>query len=700
MDLATHWIGRYARMILVDFHVPPQVAELGRGFDAAKFAEDMVKANVNVVGIYAKCHYGFSYYDTRIGTRHPGLNFDYFRSLSEACKARDLKVFAYYSVARDSLAYDNNPDWRQVDAEGKSFRLAKGDWGVVCFNSPYTQEVVWPQLREILEKYDVDGVWWDIVTFEPGSCFCRYCKSRMEAEGVDPLNRRAHHAFNERSIARFHRESYELIKSYDPSIQITSNSTGKIGRARRNKDWLDLLVTEYIPYRHGFLYYAPYAHYMRTMGLPMDCAMSSWHKAWGDFGNFKTLVQFQYEIAHVMSAGAVCQVVHQPDVDCNFSSDIIDLLGNAYGFAREREEWCIGAKSVPYVAVLADPDIGEFDDERHAGSLRGAVKALLEGHIPFDVIDEEADFKPYRVVILPNNRTLSSEASDKIREYVANGGKLIATHLASLATMADESPDFTLGDVFGVSYQGLSPESIGFLTAYNSGVGSGLPRYPLVVYDRFLEVSHFKGAEVLAEARRPLLELLERRSYSHAQPPPHPTPPSWPDAIIRNRYGKGVSIYLVSPVFRVFYEHNAPFHRKLIQNLIDLLLGDDKLVEVETGPSVEASLMEQDDRWVLHLVNYHAERRATLPLPTGNRWGLASPMPNPRLPYNFLPAHEVIEEIPPRFNIKVRIRLPSKPKVVYKAPSREKVDLNDANGISELTVDRLDIHQMIVFEFR
>jgi hypothetical protein len=700
VDLEKHWVGKYARTLLIDFHIPPEVSNLCSAFNAEKLAKDLVESNVNAVGIYTKCHYGFSYYNTKIGVRHPGLNFDYFGTLAKACKDAGLVVYAYYSVARDSVAYQNHPDWRQTDSKGHTFLLTKGNWGVVCFNSPYTQEVVFPQIREVLENYEVDGIWWDIVTFEKDSCFCPYCKKEMKAEGYDPYKPYEHYIFNEKSIERFYQESYSLIKSFDPKLQIVSNSTGDIGRARRCKDWLDALVTEYIPFRHGFLYWMPYGKHMRTMKQPFECCISSWHKAWGDFGNFKTLEQFKYEVAHALSIGGIILTVHQPFLDGNLSEDFISLLKEAYAFIKEREEWCIGSESVPYIAILADHATGESDDERHFNSLRGACKALDESHIQFDVIDEDEEFNKYKVLILPNNRTLSTTTIHRVREYVREGGRIIASHLTSLTKLENGKVDFALNDVFGVKYLGIFPESIGYMTSFHKDISKDLPKTPLIVYDQFVKVIPLEKTEVLAEVRRPLFEVKEGRSYSHAHAPPHPLPPTETACIVRNVYGKGRSIYIAPPIFRAYYEHNVPFYRILISNLLDLVLGREKLLEIKTGPSVSISLMSQENRWILHLVNYHAERRATLPLPTNYEdWSQPTPVPDPRQPYYRLPSHEVIEEIPPRYNIPIRIRLPKTPKDVYLAPSREKLTIEYKDNIAELIVPRLDVHQMIIFEF-
>ena len=61
------------RQIHLDFHTGPAIPDVGRDFDARAFARTMQQAHVNSVTVFAKCHHGHLYYNTKRPERHPGL---------------------------------------------------------------------------------------------------------------------------------------------------------------------------------------------------------------------------------------------------------------------------------------------------------------------------------------------------------------------------------------------------------------------------------------------------------------------------------------------------------------------------------------------------------------------------------------------------------------------------------------------------
>ena len=95
----------------------------------------------------------------------------------------------------------------------------------------------------------------------------------------------------------------------------------------------------------------------------------------------------------------------------------------------------------------------------NVGHIYGFYKALLENHVPMDyVVDKELTeqyLSQYKVLVLPNAACLSEKQNQAIRNYVANGGGLVATYMTSLK---DEEgvmrKDFGLADVFHASYKG------------------------------------------------------------------------------------------------------------------------------------------------------------------------------------------------------------------------------------------------------
>jgi hypothetical protein len=92
-----------------------------------------------------------------------------------------------------------------------------------------------------------------------------------------------------------------------------------------------------------------------------------------------------------------------------------------------------------------------------------------------------------------------------------------------------------------------------------------------------------------------------------------------------------------------------------------------------TGPStLEATVMRQANRTIVHLLNYCAERRT--------------------------PGLDILEDIIPLRDVPVSLRLEESPRRVYLAPQKNPVPFTYRAGRVELTVPEMAGHQMIVFE--
>src|ERR1035437_8614847 len=86
-----------------DFHLPADV-EVGEGFDGDAYARRLKENGADAVAIFAKCHYGHSYYYTKVGYRHPGLKKDMIAEVVCGCRKHGLGVIGYYSVFLDTAA--------------------------------------------------------------------------------------------------------------------------------------------------------------------------------------------------------------------------------------------------------------------------------------------------------------------------------------------------------------------------------------------------------------------------------------------------------------------------------------------------------------------------------------------------------------------------------------------------------------------
>ena len=89
----------------------------------------------------------------------------------------------------------------------------------------------------------------------------------------------------------------------------------------------------------------------------------------------------------------------------------------------------------------------------------GYYQALIEARIPFEMVHDQlldaAHLAPFKVLILPNIAALSDAQCRQIREFVARGGSIVATHETSLYDeWGVRRADFGLADLFGASFDG------------------------------------------------------------------------------------------------------------------------------------------------------------------------------------------------------------------------------------------------------
>jgi len=103
-------------------------------------------------------------------------------------------------------------------------------------------------------------------------------------------------------------------------------------------------------------------------------------------------------------------------------------------FYRQNRELFVGTKEVATVAVLRSYPSITYHNARAQLSAILVEQALIQAHVPFDLIFDEqlSDLSPYKVLILPDSECLSDEQLASVRRFVENGGGLLAIGQAGL----------------------------------------------------------------------------------------------------------------------------------------------------------------------------------------------------------------------------------------------------------------------------
>ena len=156
---------------------------------------------------------------------------------------------------------------------------------------------------------------------------------------------------------------------------------------------------------------------------------------------------------------------------------------------KDIESYLENRESMKYAAVLySQSSLDRFDHlgnkPAHLDCLKGFSKALLQEHLLFDIITE-ADLDrlgEYRVLVLPNVSCLTAEAKASIRQFVSQGGGLVASYEAGMYDEAGwRQPADDFSEMFGFTY---SPEPLQF---------GGFDVYMRLAGEHELPVEHSTG---------------------------------------------------------------------------------------------------------------------------------------------------------------------------------------------------------------
>jgi hypothetical protein len=131
-------------------------------------------------------------------------------------------------------------------------------------------------------------------------------------------------------------------------------------------------------------------------------------------------------------------------------------------FFRKNIQYYQNTRSMAKVALLRSYPTLLFNSKDAYLSTLYFEQVLIQTKIPFDIIFDEnlTDLERYSVLILPNVESLSERQAEFFRNYVKNGGAIVATEQTSLYDeFRRKRDDFALNDVFGISHNKISGQT-------------------------------------------------------------------------------------------------------------------------------------------------------------------------------------------------------------------------------------------------
>jgi hypothetical protein len=648
------------RQIHLDFHTSQHISQIGSAFDPDEFAETLVRARVNSVTCFARCHHGYIYYDTKINPerRHPHLTRNLLAEQIEACHRRDIRVPIYTTIQWDHFTADEHPDWLAVGQDGRiqgTPPYEAGFYRNLLVNSPY-MDFLKAHVQEICQSFPVDGFFFDIVG--PLNDSSVWARRGMLALGLDPADNEARIAFGQRTIDDFKLELSAFVRGFHPEATIFFNAGHVSPFARQGFPANSHLELESLPStgQWGYLHYPLTSRYARTLGMDNLGMTGKFHTTWGDFHSFKNSAALQYECFRMLALNSKCSVGDQLQPDGKICQATYDLIGSVYQEVEKREPWCKNTREIVDIGLF---NTEEFTRNQVPLDASGAVLMLQESGHQFNVLDTQSDLSLYKVIILPDNIPLSSALAEKIETFLAAGGSLIASYKSGLAISGSE---FVLPS-FGVKLIGPAPYSPDFLIP-GELLAKGLPKTEHVVYLKGLQVEPLTGTQILAQTAVPYFNRDYRHFCSH-QHTPSTHAIGYPGILRR-----GNVIYFAHPIFSQYRKNASRWIKTLFLNALELLLPQ-PAVRFQGPSTLMVTLNDQpgEQRHVLHMLHYIPERRGE--------------------------DFDTIEDVIPLYNIPVSIRADSMPQAVALVPQKQALPYQVVSGRIEFTVPVINGHQMI-----
>lgn len=577
-----------------------------------------------------------AFYPTKIPLHYRSkflADHDPFGEMVKGCRALGMNVIARTDPhALHQAAVDAHPEWVAVQADGTPRRhWADPTLWVSCALGGYNFSFMTDVTIEIVETYGVDGVFsnrWS----GSGMCYCKSCQQLFHdysghdlprtANPLDPV-RRQYLLWRDGRLFDLWRLWDTEIKKRNPNAAFLANSGGG---ALSDLDMVsigNLAPTLFADRqaRHGLM--APWSNgknakeYAATLGNKAIAGITS--VGVEEAYRWKDSVQTGDEIRLWIADGVAHNL--RPWV-VKFNAKPIDkrwmpVVEKFYGWHYRNQKYLRNEKSLAEVAIVYSQqtaayygaDQAQAKVENHA---LGYYQALVEARVPFDMVHDqlldEEKIDRYRVLILPNIAALSDRQCQKLTEFVARGGSLVATHETSLYDeWGKRRSDFGLAALFGVSYDGKVDTQV-----HNS--------YLNVEKDP-RDGSYHPLVRGLENATR----IINGVNWVHVRPtaPQRYSPltlvPQYPDLPMEEVYatvprtnipgvyvresGKGRVVYLPFDIDRTFWEVLANDHGTVMKNAVAWAVKGEQPLTVTGRGMIDVSLWAQKGSVAAHLVN-------------------------------------------------------------------------------------------------
>ncbi len=624
-----------ARMLFCDWHMPSVLPEVK--IDYADYFAQIRRTGAQCLIFQVKTAHGAAFAPTQVGFTNPTMSGDLFGEIVRGTKEAGLEFISYYNIILSWDLFRVHPEWSQIGRDGKPLRMFL--YPCSCMSNDTFRAHVCAHMAEVTRNYPIDGWFLDLQYFSPEGCFCDACRAKFRARfgyelapeqfGVAQWQDLLSYQVDTREA--FIHATQEACDAERPGLSWSWNGCGSPASI---SDTLDegahYLSTEAHP--PEYLHADHATRYCEALGKPFTLFMPESQGSWGDW-TVTTPETIKGLSAIALAQNGALNINHVPypcgDRGGTVPSVIWDTIQETFDFVAERETVCRDTRPVPVVAVLHSAANARLlqamsragEGGYHGGATYGnehaVAQLLMEAHIPWEIrLDSLSleEMQRYELLILPCMPHVGEDLAARLREYVGQGGRLIANYETSLRGAGGEFLDnFSLADLIGVDFGEHSEYSISYLDRLDPVFAPQVPDMPLVIKDvasglmnpanHALYCRLHAGARALAWLTDPIIESdFDTGHYVYHDHAPPGFGTEWP-GLSWNEFGDGQVAYFPVPFLGGYVRKKCPFLARLFTTLVQDMMGVSARFRATAPRSVKLSLREDGEGWLLHLIH-------------------------------------------------------------------------------------------------
>jgi hypothetical protein len=623
--------------------VQTNLRQVDATLDAARLAQQLADMRANVVlqgmgGIAA-------FYPTAVPHHYASPDLppgkDLFGDFLREAHARKLRVVGRYDLSKTRKAvFDAHPEWFFRQANGEPL-IYNGLYST-CINGGYYREHAIAILTEGLQRYDVDGLFFNMFGNQSrdyggrpvGLCHCASCKARYrELHGRD-LPKDA-----DEDYRRFmFRSSREVAATIGDLIHRLRPKAGYFNYIQEHTDGIMSESNTAIARPLPLWPYTASANVNRARNsqpgkMSIDLNMQFVDYWW----RFATVPPGEIALRawqQVANGGALTFAMNgTPDQQ---DRQALEAVKPIFRWVAENEQYYAGQQSAARVLLLGAPAaLGRTFGEE---SFRGLFRLLSEEHIPFAVSDnmDWLGQRRYDLVVA------AEWAPAELLRYVEAGGRLLV--------VGARPPELEIAPVLRTE-----PDLRSYVRVRDHAAFPSLAQADLLMLNG-------PFTEVKAEGQAPLTlvppSMFAPPELIHIDMRDTDTP-----AIASRAIGAGQATWIPWDLAAMYYRHSLPSHAGLFRDVVDRL-HPRRQVRTDAHPLLAVTLMRQKDRVLLHLVNLSGHSQT----------GYFPPVP----------MREIQVRVEGSFGSGRTVRTPGAPRTA----------VND--GYTGFTIPRLDDYELVV----